>query len=75
MDKTIEEREHSTWLGRLNLWRKEHVSEKMFVLILAFFVGLFSAVAAFVLHWIINQIVFLLTHSFEKTSANWLYLV
>ena len=47
----------------------------MFVLILAFFVGLFSAVAAFILHWIINQIVFLLTSQFNADSYNWLYLV
>lgn len=63
------------WLSRLNNWRGEHISERMFVLILAFFVGFFSAVAAFVLHWIINQIVALLTSSFDQSSSNWLYLV
>lgn len=47
----------------------------MFVLILAFLVGLFSAVAAYVLHWIISQIVSLLTSSFDATTYNWLYLV
>ncbi len=74
MDKTIET-EHSSWFVRLNLWRKEHISEKMFVLILAFFVGLFAAIAAFVLHWIINEIVYLLTSHFNADSSNWLYLV
>jgi len=53
----------------------EHVSEKMFMIILALIVGFFAAVAAFVLHWIINQIVLLLTSSFDRTHANWLYLV
>jgi CIC family chloride channel protein len=53
----------------------EHVSEKMFMIILALIVGFFAAVAAFVLHWIINQIVLLLTSSFDRTGANWLYLV
>ncbi|MBP5776040.1 MAG: chloride channel protein [Prevotella sp.] len=53
----------------------EHVSEKMFMIILALIVGFFAAVAAFVLHWIINQIVLLLTSSFDRTQANWLYLV
>ena len=47
----------------------------MFILILSLLVGFFAAVAAFSLHWIINQIVMLLTSSFEKTTANWLYLV
>ena len=47
----------------------------MFMIILALLVGFFAAVAAFSLHWIINQIVQLLTSSFEKSHANWLYLV
>ena len=56
-------------------WREENVSERAFVLFLAFLVGLFSAVAAFVLHSVINQIVAFLTSSFDKANANWLYLV
>ena len=75
MDTTIAESEHSTWFVRLNQWRKENISERMFVLILAFLVGLLSAVAAFSLHWIINEIVFLLTSQFNADSYNWLYLV
>ncbi len=38
-------------------------------------VGFFAAVAAFVLHGMINQIVALLTGSFDEHAANWLYLV
>ena len=45
------------------------------MIILALIVGFFAAVAAFFLHWIINQIVILLTSSFDRTGANWLYLV
>ena len=63
------------WLARLHAWREEHVSERMFVLFLAFLVGFFAAVAAFSLHWIINQIGALLTSSFDATKSNWLYLV
>ena len=63
------------WLQQLHEWRVEHVSEKMFMIILALIVGFFAAVAAFFLHWIINQIVLLLTSSFDRTHANWLYLV
>ena len=47
----------------------------MFLLILAFVVGIFAAVAAFLLHAFINQIAALLTSQFNKTGANWLYLV
>ena len=60
---------------RLIQWREEHVSDKMFLLLLALLVGFFAAVAAFLLHSFINQIVALLTSSFSKTRANWLYLV
>ena len=36
------------WLQRLHDWRVANVSDKMFLLILAFLVGVLSAVAAFV---------------------------
>ena len=63
------------WLHRLHDWRKEHMSERMFMIILALIVGFLSAVAAFVLHGIINLIVALLTGQFASDAANWLYLV
>ena len=62
-------------MARLHQWRKEHVSDKMFLLVLAFLVGLLSALAAFILHGIINLIVALLTGQFASDSVNWLYLV
>ena len=75
MEETVTFNRGPKWLQRLHDWRVEHVSDKMFILILALLVGFFAAVAAFSLHWIINQIVMLLTSSFKKSSANWLYLV
>ena len=74
METTVVDR-RPEWLKRLHDWRVEHISERMFMIILALLVGFFAAVAAFVLHWIINQIVLLLTSSFEQSHANWLYLV
>ncbi|SHM59573.1 chloride channel protein, CIC family [Xylanibacter ruminicola] len=74
METTVTDR-RPEWLKRLHDWRVEHVSERMFMIILALLVGFFAAVAAFVLHWIINQIVTLLTSSFAAERANWLYLV
>lgn len=70
----IEAKIHETFLVLLK-WREEHVSERSFKLVLAFLVGLFAAVAAFVLHGLINQIGALLTSSFNRHSANGLYLV
>ena len=64
-----------SFISRIDKWRATHVSERMFVLMLAFIVGLLSAVAAYVLHWLINQIVALLTGGFDATSFNLLYLV
>lgn len=74
MDSTIDT-ENQTLFQRILAWREEHVSERMFILILAFFVGFFSAVAAWLLHKIITQIELLLTSSFNEETANWLYLV
>ena len=39
-----------TMLHRLHEWRQEHISEKMFMIILALIVGFFAAVAA--LWWV-----------------------
>ncbi len=69
------EGDSQTLFQRFLEWRKEHVSDRMFILALAFAVGFFAAVAAFVLHSLINEIVALLTSSFDSANANWLYLV
>ena len=60
---------------RLNEWRKPYVADRQFMLLLSFFVGLLAAVAAFVLHWLIDEIQLLLTAGFNFRSYNWLYLV
>ena len=62
-------------LVRFAHWRTEHLSTRQFTLILSFFVGLFAAIAAYCLHWIIHQIQLLLTAGFSISSINWLYLV
>lgn len=74
MDETLTNGQQG-WFGRLLDWRKEHISERSFLLMLALLVGFFAAVAAFILHGIINQIAMLLTSSFDTTNANWLFLV
>ena len=75
MDAQTDRLKRPAWLVKLHDWRVEHVSDKMFLLILAFLVGLLSAVAAYVLHGLINVIVNLLTGKFAIDSYNWLYLV
>ena len=66
---------HSKWLDRLHEWRIKHVSDRMFIIILALLVGFFAAVAAFILHTLINHISALLTSQVDSTEANWLYLI
>ena len=56
-------------------WRRRNLSDKNFVLLISFFVGIFTACAGLLLKWLIGQIEELLTHEFVETGANWLYLV
>ena len=53
-------------------WRRRHLSDKNFVLLISFFVGIFTACAGLLL---IGQIEHLLTQEFVVEGANWLYLV
>lgn len=57
------------------MWCEKHLSERVFVLILAFVVGLIAALAAFVLHWLINIIASFLMQSASADDADWRYLV
>ncbi len=44
-------------------------------MLLSLFVGFFAAVAGYVLHWIIHQVQQFLTHNFDPTTFNWLYML
>ena len=56
-------------------WRQKHFSDKRFILVLAFFVGIFAALAAFVLHSLIHIIQKLLTVEIGANQYNWMYLI
>ncbi len=56
-------------------WSRLHLSDKQCTLILAFFIGFFAAIAAYILHTLIKEIQLLLTTGFTITSYNWLYLL
>lgn len=60
---------------KIHEWREAHVTDRQMTLVLAFAIGIFASVAAFVLHSIIKQIQLLLTAGFTSTTYNWLYLV
>lgn len=56
-------------------WRENNIKEKQFILILSFLVGIFTAMAALILKFLIHEIQNFLTENFNATEANYLYLV
>ncbi len=62
-------------VSRIDNWRQEKVSDKQFVLVLAFDIGFLASVATYVLHLIIREIQHLVTSGFQMTTFNWLYLL
>lgn len=56
-------------------WVERHISQRQQILILSFFVGLFTALAAYILKWLIHTIEELLTHPFDASGPEWLFLV
>ena len=62
-------------INKLHKWRLTHLTNRQMATILAFFIGIFASVAAYVLHFIIRQIQHLLTAGFDATTYNWLYLL
>lgn len=57
------------------LWRDRHIKERNFVLVLAFFVGIFSGLAAIVLKLLIHFISTVLTSRINLESGNYLYIL
>ena len=53
----------------------ERLSARQFILVLSFLVGILTAIAAYVLKWLIHSIETLLTSGFDVTGSNWLLLV
>ena len=57
------------------LWRDRHIKERNFVLVLAFFVGIFSGLAAIVLKFLIHFISTVLTSRINLERGNYLYIL
>ena len=75
----MEEVQHNNgikdWFMKFLLWRDRHIKEKNFVLVLAFFVGIFSGLAAIVLKFLIHFISTVLTSRINLESGNYLYIL
>ena len=67
--------ESNGWYLRMIAWRELHIKQRQFILILSFFVGIFSSIAAFLLKTAIHLIQTLLTENFSRTNVNYLYLI
>ncbi|MCM1518618.1 MAG: chloride channel protein [Pseudoflavonifractor sp.] len=59
----------------LLIWREKHISEKNFVLVLAFIVGIVCSFAALLLKTLISLISGALTSHFTVSGGNWLYFI
>ena len=55
MDAIIDENKKS-WLQRFILWREKKIKEKHFILILSFLAGIFTALAAWFLKFLVEWI-------------------
>lgn len=56
-------------------WRESHISQRQFILMLSFVVGIFAGIAAYLLKTSIHLIQTLLTDSFSRYDVNYWYLV
>lgn len=56
-------------------WRERYLTDRQFLLILSFLIGVFTALAGYTLKHLVEYIKELLTQGFDVTDANWLYLV
>lgn len=56
-------------------WQREHLRGNRFMLVLAFVVGVLTALAGLLLKAFIHQVEHMLTNHFSVTDANWPYLV
>lgn len=67
--------EEQSFMQKIIKLREHYITDRQFTLILSFLVGFFAAVAAFILHWLIEEIALLLTSKFYINTFNWMYLV
>ena len=56
-------------------WQREHLRGSRFMLVLAFVVGVLTALAGLLLKAFIHQVEHMLTNHFSITDANWPYLI
>ena len=66
---------YGSWHARMIAWREKHIKERHFILVLAVLVGIFTAIAAFLLRESIHLIQKILTGWLHVDSVNYWYLL
>lgn len=62
-------------MERFAIWQKKHLSQRQLMLLISFFVGIFTSIAAWLLKKFISVIETGLTHGFIHSNTHWLYLI
>lgn len=65
----------SVYFNNFLTWRQKHLSDRQFTLVLSFLVGMFAALAAYLLHTLIRLIQGLVLDQMITTGYTWLYLI
>ena len=64
-----------SWIQRVHEWRKDHLSERNFVTLLALLVGVAAGLAAVLLKWLIDFIGHLVESTVKATGNIWFSLL
>jgi len=64
-----------SWFDSVLLWREKYISERYFILLLSFVLGLATAIAAWLLKYLIHFIQHFLTEHASINGMNYLFLV
>lgn len=67
--------ENNGWYLKMLSWREAHIKQRNFILILSFVVGVFAAIAAFILKTVIHFIHHLITEGSSHYNLNYWYLI
>lgn len=59
----------------LVLFCNKHIGKRQLIILLSFVVGIVTAIAAYILKWLIEEIRYLLTNSFDVAHMQWMYLL
>jgi len=63
------------WYLKMLAWREAHIKQRDFILILSFVVGVFAAIASFLLKTVIHFIQHLITEGSSHYNLNYWYLI